>query len=109
MSCSAMPARSNLEDLAKSAAASAGFDLCGIASLAQDLPELRRFPEWIAAGYAGEMEYLKLRDETVALKRASPCDSAPWVHSVIVCALYYDTEKSYSTDFCIKDLSLIAS
>src|SRR5438270_13540445 len=98
MSCSAMPARSNLEDLAKSAADGAGFDLCGIASLAQDLPELRRFPEWIEAGYAGEMDYLKSRDETGALKRASPRNSAPWANSVIVCALNYDTAQPYSTD-----------
>src|SRR2546430_1064026 len=108
MSCSAMPARSNLEDLAKSAAAAAGFDLCGIAALAQDLPELRRFPEWIAAGYAGEMDYLKSRDETGALKRASPRNSAPWAHSVIVCALNYDTAQPYSTDCAAQDRGWIA-
>ena len=103
-----MPARSNLANLAKSAAAAGGFDLCGIASLAQDLPELRRFPEWIAAGYAGEMDYLKSRDETGALKRASSRNSAPWAHSVIVCALNYDTPQPYSTDCAAQDRGWIA-
>src|SRR5438552_14788420 len=103
MSCSAMPARSNLANVAKSAAAGAGFDLCGIASLAQDLPELRRFPEWIEAGYAGEMEYFKSRDETGTLTRASSRHSAPCPHSVTMCALNYDTAQPYSTDRAAQD------
>src|SRR5947209_4829185 len=103
-----MLSTANLRALAKSAAAAAGFDLCGIASLAQDLPELRRFPEWIAAGYAGEMDYLKSRDETGALKRASSRNSAPWANSVIVCALNYDTAQPYSTDCAAQDRGWIA-
>src|SRR5438067_4757936 len=93
-----MPCSVDLSELAKSAAARAGFDLCGIASLAQDLPELRRFPEWVEAGYAGEMDYLKSRHESGELKRAAPRSTAPWARSVIVCALNYDTEQPYSTE-----------
>jgi epoxyqueuosine reductase len=87
-----------LSKLAKSAAARAGFDLCGIASLADELTELRRFPEWIDAGYAGEMDYLKARDESGALKRAAPQSAAPWASSAIVCAINYDTNRPYSTE-----------
>src|SRR5438270_13505617 len=103
-----MLSTANLRDLAKSAAAAAGFDLCGIASLAQDLPELQRFPEWIDAGYAGEMDYLKSRDENGSLKRATPQNSAPWARSVIVCALNYDTNHPYSTDCTDEDRGWIA-
>jgi len=88
----------DLVRLAKSAAAEAGFDLCGIAALGKDkFHELDHFPAWIDAGYAGEMEYLKSRDERGELKRASPRSTAPWARSVIVCAMNYDTRQPYST------------
>src|SRR5438874_3324479 len=103
-----MPITVEISELAKSAAARAGFDLCGIASLAQDLPELRRFPEWVEAGYAGEMDYLKSRDANGSLKRAAPRSSAPWARSVIVCALNYDTEHPYSIDCTDQDRGWIA-
>ena len=67
------------EDEIKSAARQAGFDLCGIASVAEsEFPELNRFPEWVDRGHAGEMEYLKARDEQGRLKRASLQHAAPW-------------------------------
>jgi len=42
----------------KQHATSLGFDLCGVAP-AEAFPELEFLPEWIARGYAGEMEYMK--------------------------------------------------
>ena len=42
---------------ARTLALEAGFDLAGVAS-ASAPRELGFFPEWIARGYAGEMEYL---------------------------------------------------
>jgi len=88
-----------LAQLAKSAASDAGFDLCGIAAISEpEFRELAHFPAWIAAGYAGEMEYLKSKDERGQLKRASPRATAPWARSVIVCALNYDTDEPYSTE-----------
>ena len=86
----------HLESIVKEAARSAGFDLAGIAS-AGDSRELRAFPEWIAAGRAGEMKYMESRDEQGALKRASLARVAPWARSVIVCAINYNTEHPYST------------
>jgi epoxyqueuosine reductase len=82
--------------LVKRAAEDAGFDVCGIAP-ATDAPELQRFPEWIAAGHAGEMKYLEARDEQGDLKRASLARVAPWARSVIVCAINYNTAHPYST------------
>src|SRR5690348_16134524 len=81
----------------KRAATQAGFELAGIAPV-RDFEELERFPEWIAAGHAGEMKYLEARDEAGQLKRASLGSVAPWARSVVVCAINYNTAPSYSTE-----------
>jgi len=80
----------------KHEAVRAGFDLAGVAGI-HDCPELDYFPEWIASGYAGEMNYLESRNEGGQLKRASLRSAAPWARSVIVCAVNYNTEQPYST------------
>jgi epoxyqueuosine reductase len=82
--------------LVKRCASEAGFDLAGIAP-ANDSPELQVFPDWIAAGRAGEMKYMESRDEQGSLKRASLSRVAPWARSVIVCAINYNTDHPYST------------
>lgn len=82
---------------AKQAAAGAGFDLAGIAPVrAEDLPELGAFIEWVDAGHAGEMKYLESRTETGDLRRVAATNAAPWVRSMIVCALNYSADKPYS-------------
>ena len=86
---------SELAAVVKRAADEAGFDLCGIAPAA--VPELQHFPEWIAASHAGEMEYMKSRDQQGQLKRGSLSRVAPWARSVIVCAINYNTRYPYST------------
>jgi epoxyqueuosine reductase len=87
---------SETKAIVKRAAEDAGFDLAGIAPAA-DAAELKHFPEWVAAGYAGEMKYLEARDESGDLKRASLARVAPWARSVIVCAINYNTDQPYST------------
>jgi len=87
---------SEIAAVVKQAAKDAGFDLAGIAP-ATGGPELEYFAEWIADGRAGEMEYLKSRDEQGALKRASLSRVAPWARSVVVCAINYNTDHPYST------------
>ena len=87
----------HIESIVKGAAQQAGFDLAGIAP-ATDSPELQCFPEWIAAGYAGDMKYMEARDEQGTLKRASLSRVAPWARSVIVCAINYNTDHPYSTE-----------
>ncbi len=86
-----------VESIVKRAAQQAGFELTGIAPAA-DSPELQSFPEWIAAGHAGEMKYMAARDERGSLKRASLSRVAPWARSVIVCAINYNTDHPYSTE-----------
>ena len=87
---SALPSR------IKQFARDVGFDLCGIAPV-REFGELESFPAWIAAGQHGEMKYMESRDEAGELKRASLARVAPWAHSVIVCALNYNTAHPYST------------
>src|SRR5947209_2725713 len=87
---------SEITETVKSAAHAAGFDLSGIAP-ATDAPEQRYFPEWIAAGHAGEMRYLEARNGHRSLKRESLAHIAPWARSVVVCAINYDSQEPYST------------
>ena len=87
---------SQIATFVKQTARDAGFELAGIAPVAQ-FPELSHFPEWIAAGHAGEMQFLEQRDEGGALKRASLHSAIPWACSVIVCAINYNTAHPYST------------
>ena len=87
---------SDAKEAVKRAAEQAGFDLAGIAPAA-DASELKYFPEWIAAGHGGEMNYLQARDEQGELKRGSLARVAPWARSVVVCAINYNTDQPYST------------
>jgi epoxyqueuosine reductase len=86
----------DVKAMVKRAAEDAGFDLAGIAA-ATDASELKYFPEWIAAGRAGEMKYMAARDDRGALKRGSLAGVAPWARSVVVCAINYNTDQPYST------------
>src|SRR5580700_3444412 len=85
-----------IADRVKQTAREAGFELAGIAPI-RDFAELKHYPEWIAAGHAGEMKYMESRDEAGQLKRASLRSTAPWARSVIVCAINYNTAHPYST------------
>src|SRR5229473_236028 len=86
----------NLSTRIKQCARDAGFDLCGVAPV-HDFAELEVFPAWIADGKHGEMKYMEACDEAGELKRASLARVAPWAHSVIVCAINYNTKRPYST------------
>lgn len=104
-----MPSAAELASLIKAAARRAGFELCGVAALERDsLPELHSFEHWIAAGYAGEMDYLKTRHESGELKRANVGKTAPWARSVIVCGINYDSDHPYSTEATDKSRGWIA-
>ena len=92
-----MDRASQITSVVKQAARNAGFDLAGIAPV-RDFPELEHFPQWIAAGHAGEMKYMEARDEAGGLKRASLRSAAPWARSVIVCSINYNTAQPYSTE-----------
>jgi epoxyqueuosine reductase len=80
-----------------------GFDAAGVAAVDDAnepgaVAEARRFAAWVEAGHAGEMEYLKRRDETGVLVRSGLQASMPWARSVVVCALNYNADAPRSTD-----------
>ena len=90
---------SALRQMVQRAARQAGFELAGIAPVGDEaLPELAHFPAWIAAGHAGEMDYMQARDERGRLRRASVQQAFPWARSVIVCALNYNAPAPCSTE-----------
>ncbi len=63
-----------------------GFDLCGVTpASAEHLAELRRLPEWLDRGYAGEMRYLE------DPRRSDPRRVLDGARSVIVVAINYNT------------------
>lgn len=91
-----MSAIPNWKGELKRIALDVGFDLCGVAGVA-DTPEHRFFPDWLADGRGGEMKYLAARNDAHQLKRASLANTASWARSVVVCALNYNTDQPYST------------
>jgi epoxyqueuosine reductase len=85
------------------AAREAGFDAAGVATVGgQDDKDAERqaerFAAWVAAGRAGEMEYLKRRDAEGRLLRGGVGVAMPWARSVIVCALNYNADAPRSVD-----------
>jgi epoxyqueuosine reductase len=90
-----------LNDQIAALAEKAGFSKAGIAPIppaGEEAPELSHFEPWIESGYAGEMEYLKRRDETNRLLRSSLRTAVPWARSVLVCAANYNAEAPKSID-----------
>jgi epoxyqueuosine reductase len=84
-------------------AAAEGFDLAGIAALdrADEQGSDRSaeyLEQWIAAGHAGEMDYLKRRNEQGELLRSQVQTAIPWARSVIVCAASYNAPGPLSIE-----------
>jgi len=85
----------------KTQALEAGFDAAGIAPVleagsAVAERDATRFAAWVESGRAGEMEYLKRRDEAGVLLRSSVQAAMPWARSVIVCPLNYNAAAPLS-------------
>jgi epoxyqueuosine reductase len=70
-----------------------GFDLCGVASAAPP-SSLAFFPQWVARGHAGAMDYLTGQVD----RRADVRAAFPWARSVVSVGLQYDTPGPYSTE-----------
>jgi len=87
-------------DWIKQQARTNGFDLAGVASISDPdaSNEDHRYTEWIDAGHAGEMDYLKRVDESGDYLRGDLRRSMPWARSVIVCAVNYNTDAPLSIE-----------
>lgn len=93
----------SLQTLIATEAVKAGFSTAGVAAVPEsgsldDQKERRNFAEWIEQGNAGEMEYLKRRNDEGELVRSSLRVAVPWVKSVIVCVTNYNTSQPLSID-----------
>ncbi len=80
-------------DWVKAEAAAAGFDLCGIAPAAH-FPELDFLDDWLARGFAGEMQYL----QRSAARRADVRAVLPSARSVIALGVVYNARRPYSIE-----------
>ena len=78
-------------------ARAAGFDLAGVAAVPAS-EEDQRYAQWVDAGHAGEMEYLKRTDDAGEYLRGDVRRSMPWARSVIVCAVNYNAAAPRSID-----------
>jgi len=83
----------------------AGFTEAGLVSLpyADEARDAKRFEEWVKAGRAGTMSYLKRRvadasDEEASLVRARAAIPFPWARSAIVCFASYESAEPRSTE-----------
>ena len=81
-----------------------GFDLSGITS-ADPPAEAAYYPEWLAAGYAGEMTYLYGHR---AEMRGDACSLLASARSVICLGVVYNTSLPYSTRFTGDELAWIS-
>lgn len=91
------------DDLRKeieAAAKEVGFASAGIASIdhLKMKDDSERTRQFIEEGRAGEMEYLKRRNEEGELLRLSAAVPFPWAKSVILCAEVYNSDQPKSTD-----------
>ena len=82
-------------------AVEAGFDTAGVAAVygVESEPgrvDAERFAGWVEAGRAGEMEYLKRRNEQGVLLRSGVEVAMPWARSVVVCAVNYNGDGPLS-------------
>ena len=90
-----------IHDQVAALAREAGFAKAGISPVpppGEELSELNHFEPWIERGYAGEMEYLKRRDQANRPLRSSLRIAVPWARSVIVCAANYNADAPRSID-----------
>jgi epoxyqueuosine reductase len=96
-------------------AIASGFDTAGVApvfaansEIGEERIHAERFTRWISAGRAGEMEYLKCRNEQGVLLRSEVQVAMPWAQSVIVCALNYNAAGPLSIEDAPSDTGWIA-
>ena len=92
-----------LEQWLRKEATEAGFDIAGIARVMspEDCAVQAsgfRFAEWVDSGRAGEMGYLKRRNEEGVLLRSRVSAAFPWARSVVVCGMSYNAAAPLSID-----------
>jgi len=88
----------------------AGFTEAGLVALphGDELRDAGRFREWIEAGRAGTMSYLKRAAEDGRLVRERVGVPFPWARSAVVCLANYHSAQPKSTDAAAEGAGWIA-
>jgi len=88
----------------------AGFSEAGVVALpyAEEARDGARFEEWVSAGRAGTMHYLKRAVEGGELVRARAAVPFPWARSAIVCFANYHSAQPLSNEPAAVDAGWIA-
>jgi len=78
----------------------AGFSEAGLVALpcADEGRDAEQFEEWVRAGRAGTMGYLKRTGEDGRLLRARVRNAFPWARSAVVCFANYESAQPRSTE-----------
>ena len=100
-STNARVALQTLREIAQTLAKQRGFDACSVVAIPDagaKFSLLEYFPQWIAEGRAGEMEYLARRDDKGHLLREDVRHPLPWAKSVIVLAANYRADTPGSLE-----------
>ena len=97
-------------EMARSMAIETGFTEAGLVALphAEEARGASRFAQWIEAGRAGTMGYLKRTTEDEQLVRARVGIPFPWARSAVVCFASYQVAEPLSTAPAAKDSGWIA-
>jgi epoxyqueuosine reductase len=84
---------------ARALALEAGFQEAGLVALPYEgeARDTKRFREWVAAGRAGTMRYLKRAAEDGQMLRERVAIPFPWARSALVCFSSYLTDAPLST------------
>ena len=87
-------------DLVRSVALAAGFAEAGLVALpyANEARDASRFREWVGAGRAGTMRYLKRTAENGQWLRERAGIPFPWARSALVCFANYHSRAPLSTE-----------
>lgn len=99
-----------LPELVEAIAKRAGFVVAGVTDIQHSYSErdAKRVSEFVELGRAGEMEYLKRRNEQEQLLRTSASVPFPWAKSIILCAANYNSAQPKSIEPAEPDRGWIA-
>jgi epoxyqueuosine reductase len=87
-------------EIVRPLALQAGFDNAGLVPLphTHEARDAERFNQWINAGRAGSMHYLKRTTDEGSPVRASLQTPFPWARSAVVCFAVYNSDQPRSID-----------